>query len=132
MNLHEEITRTAYELYERSGCIGGLDFENWLEAERIVLTRHAGQVIEEPEGEELMIAADEISDEVEERAPAYAVREMEDATVDEEMEVRGPALGTKEDMAVKAEKIRPARTAAAKGKKTTAKKTFQKSREKFH
>jgi len=45
MKLHEEIERTAYELYKKSGCIDGRDFENWLDAERIVLTRHASQEI---------------------------------------------------------------------------------------
>ena len=49
MNLHEEIAETAYELYEARGCIHGCDFDDWLEAERIVLARHAGQEIEEPE-----------------------------------------------------------------------------------
>jgi hypothetical protein len=67
MNLHEEIARIAYELYEKSGCNGGRDFENWLDAERIVLMRHASQDIEEPEGEEPMIAEDVISKEVEEK-----------------------------------------------------------------
>ncbi len=49
MNLHEEIAKVAYELYLRRGCVHGHDLDDWLEAERIVLTRHAGQEIEEPE-----------------------------------------------------------------------------------
>ena len=49
MNLHEEIAKVAYELYETRGCIHGYDFDDWLEAERIVLGRHAGQELEEPE-----------------------------------------------------------------------------------
>lgn len=36
MDLHEKIARVAYELYEKSGKIGGRDLENWIEAERIV------------------------------------------------------------------------------------------------
>ncbi len=42
MNLHEEIAKLAYELYERSGRIEGRDRENWLEAEKIIRARHAG------------------------------------------------------------------------------------------
>lgn len=72
MNLHEEIARLAYELYEKSGCIGGRDSENWLNAESIVLMRHASQDIEEPEGEEPMITQDLVRDEVEEKGPRYA------------------------------------------------------------
>ena len=37
-NLHQEIFRVAYDIYERSGRIKGRDFDNWLEAERIVRT----------------------------------------------------------------------------------------------
>lgn len=43
MNLKEEISKAAYELYERSGCINGKDSEHWLEAEKNVLLRHAGK-----------------------------------------------------------------------------------------
>jgi len=39
MNLREEIARTAWELYEKSGRVDGRDKENWLEAERIVKAR---------------------------------------------------------------------------------------------
>lgn len=52
MNLQEEIAKVAYELYLRRGCTHGHDLDDWLEAERIVLARHAGQEIEEPEVEE--------------------------------------------------------------------------------
>lgn len=38
MNLYDEIERLAYELYERSGCIPGRCLDNWLDAERLVLT----------------------------------------------------------------------------------------------
>ena len=50
MDLHDEIAGVACELYEKSGYIQGRELENWLEAERIVLSRHASQEIEEPEG----------------------------------------------------------------------------------
>ena len=35
-NLHQEIFRVAYDIYERSGRIKGRDLDNLLEAERIV------------------------------------------------------------------------------------------------
>lgn len=44
MDLHEEIARLAYELYERGGRAEGRDRENWLEAEKIVRARHAGDL----------------------------------------------------------------------------------------
>ena len=40
MNLHEEISKLAYELYEKSGR-AGRDIENWLEAEKLVMARYA-------------------------------------------------------------------------------------------
>ncbi len=52
MNLHDEIAAVAYELYEARGCVPGRDLDDWLDAERIVLARHAGQEIEEPEEED--------------------------------------------------------------------------------
>ncbi|MDI6890430.1 MAG: DUF2934 domain-containing protein [Thermodesulfovibrionales bacterium] len=41
MNLQDEITKVAYEIYEKSGWIEGRDLDNWLEAERIVMERLA-------------------------------------------------------------------------------------------
>ena len=41
MDLNEEIRKVAYELYEKSGRIGGREVENWLAAEEIVMARHA-------------------------------------------------------------------------------------------
>ncbi len=32
----QEIAKTAYELWEKGGCLPGREIENWLEAERIV------------------------------------------------------------------------------------------------
>ena len=39
MDLYEEIAKVAYEIYEKGGYIEGRDLDNWLEAERIVMTR---------------------------------------------------------------------------------------------
>jgi len=38
--LHDEITRVAYELYEKRGRAHGHELEDWLEAERIVTEKH--------------------------------------------------------------------------------------------
>ena len=54
MNLHDDIKAEAHNLYEKSGRIEGRDLENWLEAEKIVMERHAGEqeaAIQEPESE---------------------------------------------------------------------------------
>jgi hypothetical protein len=42
--LRGRIALKAYELYERRGCEGGREMEDWLEAERIVMAelRQAG------------------------------------------------------------------------------------------
>ena len=40
-NIGYEIAKAAYDLWEKGGCIPGKDLENWLEAERIVMTRSA-------------------------------------------------------------------------------------------
>jgi hypothetical protein len=53
MNLHDEIAAVAYELFETRGCVHGHDLDDWLDAERTVLGRHAGQEIEEPEEEDI-------------------------------------------------------------------------------
>ncbi len=53
MNLQEEISKVAYELFETRGCVHGCDLADWFEAERIVLSQHAGQDFEEPEDVEL-------------------------------------------------------------------------------
>ena len=52
MNLHDEVATVAYELFKSRGCIPVRDLDDWLDAERIVLARHAGQEIEEPEEED--------------------------------------------------------------------------------
>lgn len=133
MNLHEEIARIAYELYEKSGYLNGRDAENWLDAERIVLTRHASQDIEEPEGEEPFILEEGLIDEVEGTTTISAGRTTEDImTVIEEMDVPGPTARVKEGIMSMREKIRRAKPAAAKGKKTSPKKSGPKSRETYH
>jgi len=40
INLDEEIRRRAYELYEQRGCIPGQENDDWLVAEREILTRY--------------------------------------------------------------------------------------------
>jgi len=48
--IHDEITRVAYELYEKGGRALGHELEDWLEAEKIVTEkheRHAGETEQE-------------------------------------------------------------------------------------
>jgi len=108
MNLYDEIAKLAFELFEKSGCIPCRELENWLEAERIVLMRHASQEIEEPD-ETLFI---------------------------EEVEVIMPAVSEEAKVAGQAEKIKPAKKAkavkkvAAKEKKEAPKKEVKKTAKK--
>jgi len=69
-NLHDEIARAAYELYENSGCIECRDVANWLEAERMVLARHESQEIEEPEEPTIAEGTEELEQSRSERYPA--------------------------------------------------------------
>jgi hypothetical protein len=128
MKLQEEIAKVAYELYEKSGRIPGRERQNWLEAERIVLTRHASQEIEEPEGEESMVTDEVIIEEVEETRPTYKEREKEEySAFAEEKKVRSTKVGIKKESAKKTEKLKASKPAAAKGKKLSPKKKTQKS-----
>lgn len=54
MNLHDEIAVIAYELFESRGRVHGYDLDDWLSAEKIVLTGHSGQEMEEPEEEDVL------------------------------------------------------------------------------
>ncbi len=54
MNMHDEIALIAYELFEGRGCVHGCDLDDWLNAEKIVLTEHSGQEMEEPEEENIL------------------------------------------------------------------------------
>ncbi|OPY75736.1 MAG: hypothetical protein A4E65_03416 [Syntrophorhabdus sp. PtaU1.Bin153] len=47
-DLYGEISRVAYELFERSGYMHGCDLEHWFEAERIVITRLPLEAEENP------------------------------------------------------------------------------------
>jgi len=96
MNLQEEIAKVARELYEKSGRIEGRDCENWLDAERIVLSRHAGQDMEEPEGEEALIEGETVAEEVEgTELKQVSQGNNEGTTVMEEIEVREPVSAKK-------------------------------------
>lgn len=46
-NLYGEIVEVAYDLYEKRGSVHGCHLEDWLEAERIVLERHAKEIEKE-------------------------------------------------------------------------------------
>ena len=90
MNLQEEIAKVAHELYEKSGCINGRDVQNWLEAEKIVFSRHAGQDLEEPEGEESFPEEAEVSETAALTGqPQSGLGSGDGATVMEKMEAGG-------------------------------------------
>jgi hypothetical protein len=40
MDLYKEISKVAYELYEKRGKAEGRDLDDWLEAERILRARY--------------------------------------------------------------------------------------------
>lgn len=111
MNLHEEIAKVAYELYLKRGCVHGHDLSDWLEAERIVLARHAGQEIEEPDIEEPDI-------EVTEEIPSITKEELAEETVIEETEAP-PVVEKKRVMRKKAKKAeeKPKKKVTRKKKK---------------
>jgi hypothetical protein len=131
MNLQEEIAKVARELYEKSGCIEGRDCENWLDAERIVLSRHISQDIEEPEGEEPLITEETIVEEVEGTELKQAGPETdEETTVMEEVEVTEPFIAGKKGFGItkapeknrSEKKSGPKKKTAALKKKTSKKK----------
>ncbi len=43
MGIQEEIAKVAYELYEKRGKSHGSHFDDWLQAEKIVMARHSGK-----------------------------------------------------------------------------------------
>lgn len=106
MNLHEEIAKVAYELYLKRGCVHGHDLDDWLEAERIVLARQAGQEIEEPDIE------------VTEEIPSITKEELAEETVIEETEAP-PVVEKKRVMKKKAKKAeeKPKKKVTRKKKK---------------
>jgi len=111
MNLHDEIAMVAHEIYQRSGCIPCRELENWLEAEMIVLARHASQDIEEPD-EPLFI------EEIEVLVPII----IEEAGTAEEEGFTGQAKKSRS-----AKKVVPVKKGTAKGKKEAPKKKVTKA-----
>jgi hypothetical protein len=54
-NLHRRIARVAYEFYLKHGKLSGHDLDDWLEAERIVVsafTQRQKQIGDHPNGKE--------------------------------------------------------------------------------
>jgi hypothetical protein len=80
MNLHDEIAAVAYELCKSRGCIPARDLDDWLAAERIVLARHAGQDMEEPE-EEVEEASEETAEAKKKVSVESDVEEYQDVAV---------------------------------------------------
>ena len=66
MDIHEEIEKAAYELYEKSGRAGGRDLENWLEAEKAVKARHSRKELAASTAKVAVIAAEKVKKAVKE------------------------------------------------------------------
>jgi len=79
MKLHDEIEVVAYELCMSRGYVPGRDLDDWLAAERIVLARHAGQDMEEPE--------EEVEEASEETAEVKKKKVTEESDVEEYQDV---------------------------------------------
>ena len=47
-DIHDEIAKVAYELFENSGRMYGCDLENWLAAEKIVMERQTWVIGQNP------------------------------------------------------------------------------------
>jgi len=131
MNLREEIAKVARELYEKSGRIEGRDRENWFDAERLVLSRHAGQDMEEPEGEEVLVEEGIIAEEIEgTELKQTGQGDNGEATVMEEAEVSEPLTAKKkgtgteaEGRVARAKKVGPAKKPAVTKRAASKKKT---------
>ncbi|MGE5893734.1 MAG: DUF2934 domain-containing protein [bacterium] len=50
-HFRDEIAQVAYDLYERRGRAQGYDLENWLQAEKMVMERHAKEIKKEAKKE---------------------------------------------------------------------------------
>ena len=52
--VHDEITKVAYELYEKRDGAHGHDVEDWLEAEKIVMEKHVRHAKETEQGADVI------------------------------------------------------------------------------
>jgi hypothetical protein len=67
MDRRREIEKLAYEFFQRDGCMHGREFEHWIEAERIVCSRHAALSSEKPAKAKKPVAAKAVSVKVTEK-----------------------------------------------------------------
>jgi len=70
--VYDEVARVAYELFEKRGRIHGYSHADWLEAERIVLERHAKEI--DREADSIRTAKKVRASEKAEAKPAKAVK----------------------------------------------------------
>jgi hypothetical protein len=70
--VYDEVARVAYELFEKRGKIHGYSHADWLEAERIVLERHANEI--DKEADSIRAAKKVKASEKTETTPAKAVK----------------------------------------------------------
>lgn len=104
MNVQEEIRRLAYDFYEKSGRVGGMDLEHWLRAEQIVMAKLSAQRTPEAAG-----------------ADPRRLQSTETATVGGMKSRRGHAVSEE-----KIETAKPERTIATAASNTAAKRTTKK------
>jgi Protein of unknown function (DUF2934) len=52
-NLHSEIAKVAYEIYIQRGCVHGHDIDQWLEAEKMVLSNRSSKPKKKEKGSEI-------------------------------------------------------------------------------
>lgn len=115
MDIHDEIEKEAYYLYEKSGCICSRDLDNWLEAEKMVLAKYAANEAPNP-----------LSAEEQMTVPEPASVFVEKGVVEEvvSLEVK-PAKKTKARKAA----AKPKKEEVKKETKKTAKSTARKKKE---
>jgi hypothetical protein len=115
MDIHDEIEKEAYYLYEKSGCICSRDFDNWLEAERMVLARYAAKEAPNPlSAEEQMTVPEPASVFVEEGVVEEIVSsEVKPA---KKITTRKTAAKPKKEVVVKKETKKTAKSTAKKKK----------------
>jgi hypothetical protein len=115
MDIHDEIEKEAYYLYEKSGCICSRDFDNWLEAERMVLARYAAKEAPNP-----LSAEEQMT--VPESASVFA----EEGIVEE---VVSPEVKPAKKTAARKATAKPKKEEVKKETKKTAKSTAKKKKE---
>ena len=89
--VYDEVARIAYELFEKRGRIHGYSHADWLEAERIVLERHAKEI--DKEADSIRTAKKMKASEKTEAKPAKAIKKAPEKA--SETKTRKPSVKKK-------------------------------------